>query len=155
MNVGLVQAIRFLPGRPERLADTYRNFVDEAVLAEDLGLDFVWTTEHQEGVYWYCDFYTSGRSITGTKRYVPPSPYDLRAETLPPELVGTPDDILRRLEPQLKNSRVTHFGLLHRLAGMTTEVSRSSLELHVKEVMPVLETWGRQPVNDRAREGQA
>jgi len=59
------------------------------------------------------------------------------------------------LEPQLKNSRVTHFGLLHRLAGMTTEVSRSSLELHVKEVMPVLETWGRQPVNDRAREGQA
>lgn len=46
MNVGLVQAIRFLPGRPERLADTYRNFVDEAVLVEDLGLDFVWTTEH-------------------------------------------------------------------------------------------------------------
>ena len=46
MDVGLVQAIRFLPSRPERLADTYRNFVDEAVLAEDLGLDFVWTTEH-------------------------------------------------------------------------------------------------------------
>src|SRR5215471_6634606 len=305
MDVGLVQAIRFLPGRPEQLADTYRNFVDEAVLAEDLGLDFVWTTEHhfaadawmpaqlpvlsfiaartsrlqlgtclfllpfhnplrvaedvaaidllsngrftgfavgsgsdqgefesyglnskerwgrlfeslhiiracfsrdvfdhagkyfnfpnvrmttkpfqqpfplwvggfgpklleragregyhlqggrdgiqryldgldangyderdfnyqvfypghlgatreqawdeaQEGIYHYRDFYTTGRSITGTKRYVPPSPTDLRKEEMPPELVGTPDDILRRLEPTLKDSRVTHFGLLHR-----------------------------------------
>src|SRR5437762_3590696 len=46
MDVGLVQAIRFLPSRPERLVDTYRNFVNEAVLAEDLRLDFVWTTEH-------------------------------------------------------------------------------------------------------------
>src|SRR5579872_3640588 len=46
MDVGLVQAIRFLPSHPERLADTYRNFVDEAVLAEQLGIDFVWTTEH-------------------------------------------------------------------------------------------------------------
>jgi hypothetical protein len=102
--------------------------------------------EAQEGVYWYRDFYTTGRSITGTKRYVPPSPYDLRTETNPPELVGSPDDILRRLEPQLKDSRVTHFGLLHRLAGMSTDVSRSSLELYAKEVMPVLKTWGRQPV---------
>jgi hypothetical protein len=58
-----------------------------------------------------------------------------------------PDDILRWLEPQLKNSRVTHFGLLHRLAGMSTEVSHSSLGLYVKEVMPVLKTWGREPVS--------
>src|SRR5438270_14064116 len=50
MDIGLVQAIRFLPGRPERLADTYRNFVDEAVLAEHPGLDFVWTTEHHFAV---------------------------------------------------------------------------------------------------------
>jgi alkanesulfonate monooxygenase SsuD/methylene tetrahydromethanopterin reductase-like flavin-dependent oxidoreductase (luciferase family) len=337
MHVGLVQAIRFLPSRPERLADTYRHFVDEAVLAEELGLDFVWTTEHhfgvdawmpaqlpvlafiaartsrlqlgtclfllpfhnplrvaedvaaidllsngrftgfaagsgsdagefesygldpkerwgrlfeglsvirkcfeqdvfdhngkyfnfpnvrmttkpvqqpfplwvggfgpklleragregyhlqggrdgtqtyldglessgyderdfnyqvfypghvgatrdkawdeaQEGIYWYRDFYTNGRSITGTKRFVPPSPFDLRKEANPPELVGTPDEILRRLEPQLKNSRVTHFGLLHRMAGMSTEVSRGSLELYAKEVLPVLKTWGRSPV---------
>jgi alkanesulfonate monooxygenase SsuD/methylene tetrahydromethanopterin reductase-like flavin-dependent oxidoreductase (luciferase family) len=338
MDVGLVQAIRYLPGRPERLADTYRNFVDEAVLAEDLGLDFVWTTEHhfapdawmpaqlpvlafiaartsrlqlgtclfllpfhqplrvaedvaaidllsngrftgfavgsgsdagefesygldpkerwgrlfesldiirncfsrdefshtgryfnfpnvrmttkpvqqpfplwvggfgpkllaragregyhlqggregietyleglrssgyderdfnyqvfypghvaatrdkawdeaQEGIYWYRDFYTNGRSITGTRRFVPPSPADLRKETAPPELVGSPDDILRRLEPQLKSSRVTHFGLLHRMAGMSTEVSRASLELYAKEILPVLKTWGRAPVS--------
>jgi hypothetical protein len=59
--------------------------------------------------------------------------------------VGSPDDILSRLEPQLKNSRVTHFGLLHRLAGMSTEVSRSSLELYAKDILPVLKTWGRQP----------
>jgi alkanesulfonate monooxygenase SsuD/methylene tetrahydromethanopterin reductase-like flavin-dependent oxidoreductase (luciferase family) len=107
--------------------------------------------EAQEGIYWYRDFYTAGRSITGTKRYVPPSAFDLRKETNPPELVGTPDDILRRLEPQLKNSRVTHFGLLHRMAGMSTEVSRTSLELYVKEVMPVLKTWGRQPVQGASR----
>jgi alkanesulfonate monooxygenase SsuD/methylene tetrahydromethanopterin reductase-like flavin-dependent oxidoreductase (luciferase family) len=338
MDVGLVQAIRFLPSRPERLADTYRNFVDEAVLAEDLGLDFLWTTEHhfafdawmpaqlpvlsfiaartsrlqlgtcllllpfhnplrvaedvatidllsngrftgfavgsgsdqgefesyglnsnerwgrlfeslhiirecfsrdafdhagkyfnfpnvrmttrpvqqpfplwvggfgaqllaragregyhlqggrdgiqtyldgleaggyderdfnyqvfypghlgatrdrawdeaQEGIYHYRDYYTTGRSITGTKRFVPPSPAELRNEMAPPELVGTPDEILRRLEPTLKNSRVTHFGLLHRMAGMSTEVSRSSLDLYAKEVLPVLKTWGRPPVS--------
>src|SRR5205807_2320919 len=80
--------------------------------------------EAQEGIYHYRDFYTYGRSITGTKRFVPASPADLRNEPTPPELVGSPDDILRRLEPQLKHSRVTHFGLLHRMAGMSTEVSR-------------------------------
>ncbi len=337
VDVGLVQAIRFLPSRPERLADTYRNFVDEAVLAEQLGIDFVWTTEHhfafdgwmpaqlpvlafiaartsrlqlgtclfllpfhnplrvaedvaaidllsngrftgfavgsgsdagefesygldpaerwgrlfeslhiireafekdqfdhsgkyfkfpnvqmttkpvqqpfplwvggfgkklleragregyhlqggrdgiatylqglessgyderdfnyqvfypghvgrtfeqawdeaQEGIYHYRDFYTNGRSITGTKRFVPPSPSDLRKEANPPELVGSPETILRRLEPVLKDSRVTHFALLHRMAGMSTETSRSSLELYVREILPVLKTWGRQPV---------
>ena len=337
MDVGLVQAIRFLPSRPEPLAEVYRNFVDEAVLAEGLGLDFVWTTEHhfafdgwmpahlpvlsfiaarttrlqlgtclfllpfhnplrvaedvatidllsngrftgfavgagsdqwefesygldpserwgrlfealhiirecfardvydhsgkyftfpnvkmttkpvqkpfplwvggfgpkllhragregyhlqggregietylqglhqsgydehdfnyqvfypghlaatrdrawdeaQDGIYHYRDFYTYGKSITGTKRFVPPSPEDLRNDPDPPELVGTPDEILRRLEPQLRDSRVTHFGLLHRMAGMSTEVSRSSLDLYVKEVLPVLKSWGRQPV---------
>ena len=33
MQVGIVQAIRFLPSRPERLADPCRNFVGEAVLS--------------------------------------------------------------------------------------------------------------------------
>jgi hypothetical protein len=77
---------------------------------------------------------------------VPESPSDLRKEANPPELVGSPDDILRRLEPQLKDSRVTHFGLLHRMAGMSTEVSRGSLDLYAKEVLPVLKTWGRTTV---------
>ena len=86
------------------------------------------------------------RSLDYWNRFVPPSPSDLRNETSPPELVGRPDDILRRLEPLLKDSRVTHFGLLHRMAGMSTEVSRSSLELYASEVMPVLKTWGRAPV---------
>lgn len=35
--------------------------------------------------------------MTGTKRFVPTSPSDLRNEANPPELVGSPDDILRRL----------------------------------------------------------
>jgi hypothetical protein len=105
--------------------------------------------EAQKGVYWYRDFYTNGRSITGTRRFVPPSPSDLRNEANPAELVGTPDDILRRLEWQLKNCRVAHWGLLHRLAGMSTEVSRSSLELYAKYILPVLETWRRQPVGGR------
>jgi hypothetical protein len=30
---------------------------------------------------------------------------------------------------------------------MSTDVSRSSLDLYVKEVMPVLRTWGRQAVS--------
>jgi alkanesulfonate monooxygenase SsuD/methylene tetrahydromethanopterin reductase-like flavin-dependent oxidoreductase (luciferase family) len=337
MDVGLVQAIRFLPGRPEPLVDVYRNFVHEAVLAEDLGLDFIWTTEHhfapdgwnptqlpilayiaartsrlqlgtclfllpfhnplrvaedvatvdllsngrltgfavgsgsiedefqtynipsaerwgrlfeslhiirksfeddtyehhgkyfdfpnirmttkpllkpfplwvggfgpqllhragregyhlqggrdgidtylqglreggfdesefnfqvfhpghlaptreqawdeaQEGIYHYRDFYSTRQSITGTKRFVPAAPSDLRNDPNPPELVGSPDEILRRLEPSLKHGRVTHFGLLHRHAGMPTDVSRRSLELYAREVMPVLRGWGRQPV---------
>jgi alkanesulfonate monooxygenase SsuD/methylene tetrahydromethanopterin reductase-like flavin-dependent oxidoreductase (luciferase family) len=107
--------------------------------------------EAQDGIYHYRDFYSSRQSITGTRRVVPPSPADLRQEETPPELVGTPDAILRRLEPQLKDSRVTHFGLLHRLPGMSTEVSRRSLELYAREVMPVLRGWGRQPVSGMGR----
>jgi len=75
------------------------------------------------------------------------SPAGLRNWQNPPRLVSYPDDILRGSEQQLKDSRVTHFGLLHRMAGMSTDVSRSSLELYAREVMPVLKTRGRQPVS--------
>jgi len=107
--------------------------------------------EAQEGIFHYRNFYTSRQWISGNARVVPSSPTDLRHEPNSPELVGTPDEILRRLEPELKGSRVTHFGLLHRMAGMPTQVSRRSLELYAREIMPVLRTWGREPVSGMGR----
>jgi hypothetical protein len=52
-------------------------------------------------------------------------------------LVGTPDTVLKALEPRFKDSVVTHF---------QTGVGDlpSSLELFAKEVAPTLRTWGRQ-----------
>jgi alkanesulfonate monooxygenase SsuD/methylene tetrahydromethanopterin reductase-like flavin-dependent oxidoreductase (luciferase family) len=46
MDVGIILAIRTLPARPAPLQQVYRDFVDDAVYAEQLGFDFAWTTEH-------------------------------------------------------------------------------------------------------------
>jgi alkanesulfonate monooxygenase SsuD/methylene tetrahydromethanopterin reductase-like flavin-dependent oxidoreductase (luciferase family) len=60
--------------------------------------------------------------------------------------VGTPDEVLRQLEPRLKDSLVTHFGFGFRHAGMPTEPVRRSMDLFVRELMPEIRKWGRQPV---------
>jgi alkanesulfonate monooxygenase SsuD/methylene tetrahydromethanopterin reductase-like flavin-dependent oxidoreductase (luciferase family) len=46
MQVGTVVAIKTLADRFEPLVDVYRTAVEEAVLAEELGFDFWWTSEH-------------------------------------------------------------------------------------------------------------
>jgi alkanesulfonate monooxygenase SsuD/methylene tetrahydromethanopterin reductase-like flavin-dependent oxidoreductase (luciferase family) len=46
MQVGVAFAIKTLADRPEPLRDVYRTFTDEMVLAEELGFDFVSTSEH-------------------------------------------------------------------------------------------------------------
>jgi alkanesulfonate monooxygenase SsuD/methylene tetrahydromethanopterin reductase-like flavin-dependent oxidoreductase (luciferase family) len=51
-------------------------------------------------------------------------------------LVGTPDTVLKELEPQYKDSVFTHF---------QTGLGRNP-ELFAKEVLPVLQKWGREPV---------
>ena len=46
MQVGAAFAIKTLADRPEPLVDVYRTATDEMVLAEQLGFDFVSTSEH-------------------------------------------------------------------------------------------------------------
>lgn len=46
MQVGMVLAIKTLADDFQPLNDVYREFLDEAVLAEDIGFDFVSTSEH-------------------------------------------------------------------------------------------------------------
>jgi alkanesulfonate monooxygenase SsuD/methylene tetrahydromethanopterin reductase-like flavin-dependent oxidoreductase (luciferase family) len=46
MQVGMALAIKTLADEFEPLVDVYRSFTDEAVMAEDLGFDFVSTSEH-------------------------------------------------------------------------------------------------------------
>jgi len=46
MKIVFTSGIRTLPGRPQRLADLYRDHLEEAVLAEELGFDCVWASEH-------------------------------------------------------------------------------------------------------------
>jgi len=63
--------------------------------------------------------------------------------------VGSPDDVLRKLEPLLKGSRMTHYAFGFRGAGMQTPIVRHSMELFAREVMPTLRTWGRAPVDKK------
>src|SRR5712692_1237247 len=46
MKIVFTSGIRTLPGTPQKLADLYRDHLEEAVLAEELGFDCVWASEH-------------------------------------------------------------------------------------------------------------
>ena len=46
MKIVFTCGIRTLPGTPQSLADLYRDHLEEAVLAEELGFDCVWASEH-------------------------------------------------------------------------------------------------------------
>lgn len=46
MKVGLINAIRNHPERPRPLQEVYADFIGDAVLAEELGMDFAWYGEH-------------------------------------------------------------------------------------------------------------
>jgi len=52
-------------------------------------------------------------------------------------LVGTPDQLLTALEPELKETIATHF----RVDGESWQ-----LELIAKEMLPTLKSWGREPI---------
>jgi alkanesulfonate monooxygenase SsuD/methylene tetrahydromethanopterin reductase-like flavin-dependent oxidoreductase (luciferase family) len=56
--------------------------------------------------------------------------------------VGTPDQVLRQLEPRWKTSPVTHLE--------TSLGSPATLELIARELLPTLKTWGRTPVRQPA-----
>ena len=42
MKFGIANAIRNHPDRPYKLADVYRDYISDAILAEELGYDFSW-----------------------------------------------------------------------------------------------------------------
>ena len=46
MKIVWTSGIRTLPGSGQNLADLYRDHLEEAVLAEELGFDCVWASEH-------------------------------------------------------------------------------------------------------------
>jgi alkanesulfonate monooxygenase SsuD/methylene tetrahydromethanopterin reductase-like flavin-dependent oxidoreductase (luciferase family) len=46
MKIVFTSGIRTLPGSAYKLADLYRDHLEEAVLAEELGFDCVWVSEH-------------------------------------------------------------------------------------------------------------
>ncbi len=46
MKIVHTSGIRTLPGKSQPLADLYRDHLEEAVLAEELGFDCVWVSEH-------------------------------------------------------------------------------------------------------------
>jgi alkanesulfonate monooxygenase SsuD/methylene tetrahydromethanopterin reductase-like flavin-dependent oxidoreductase (luciferase family) len=64
--------------------------------------------------------------------------FQYSAPTSQQPLVGTPDTILKTLEPRLKDSIFTHF-----------ETGLTSAELFAKEIIPVLHQWGREPVGTK------
>jgi alkanesulfonate monooxygenase SsuD/methylene tetrahydromethanopterin reductase-like flavin-dependent oxidoreductase (luciferase family) len=110
--------------------------------------------EAQEGLHHFRTFYVQREWIAMAGRPIPEVPpmEQLRHSPGPtgPTPVGSPDDVLRILEPLLKTSLVTHFGFAFRHAGQPTDVVRHSMELFAREILPVAKTWGRQPVSERA-----
>ncbi len=46
MRLVITMGIRQLPSQPRPLHDLYREYLEEAVLAEKLGFDNVWASEH-------------------------------------------------------------------------------------------------------------
>src|SRR5271167_2202727 len=46
MRLVITMGIRQLPSHPRPLQDLYRDHLEEAVLAEELGFDNVWASEH-------------------------------------------------------------------------------------------------------------
>lgn len=103
--------------------------------------------EALEGIYHLNRFYAERDwiAVPGFQP-APPTKEEVRANSGPMRAaVGSPDDVLRQLEPMLKDSRVTHFGFAFRHAGMPTDAVRRSIDLFVAEVMPELRRWGRAP----------
>jgi len=47
MKFGIANAIRNHPARPYALADVYRDYIGDALLAEELGFSFAWYGEHR------------------------------------------------------------------------------------------------------------
>jgi alkanesulfonate monooxygenase SsuD/methylene tetrahydromethanopterin reductase-like flavin-dependent oxidoreductase (luciferase family) len=46
MDVGVCTWVRVHPDKPQPLTEVYREFLDLGVLAEELGFDEVWLSEH-------------------------------------------------------------------------------------------------------------
>jgi alkanesulfonate monooxygenase SsuD/methylene tetrahydromethanopterin reductase-like flavin-dependent oxidoreductase (luciferase family) len=46
MEIGVCTWVRVLPTRPQPLPDAYREFFEQGMLAEELGFDEVWLSEH-------------------------------------------------------------------------------------------------------------
>jgi alkanesulfonate monooxygenase SsuD/methylene tetrahydromethanopterin reductase-like flavin-dependent oxidoreductase (luciferase family) len=111
--------------------------------------------EVEEGLWHWQNEYTKRTMVTmpGTTETAafPPLPpmKEMRNVVNPmmPSCVGTPDQVLRILEGMLKKSNVTHFGFSFRGSGggMPGDVSRRSIEMFAKEVLPFIRTWGREP----------
>jgi alkanesulfonate monooxygenase SsuD/methylene tetrahydromethanopterin reductase-like flavin-dependent oxidoreductase (luciferase family) len=78
------------------------------------------------------DLYVAEGRVSSLAR----SPSEARPLPVSAGVVGTPDQVLKELEPQFKDGIFTHF--LLRTTGPK--------EPFASEVLPVLKTWGRQPV---------
>ncbi|MBV9323334.1 MAG: LLM class flavin-dependent oxidoreductase [Chloroflexi bacterium] len=105
--------------------------------------------EVQEGLAYHRGFYEQRKWIAhATVPHPMPllRPEELRHDPNVRSPVGSPDEVLRMLEPTLKDSRVTHYGFGFRHVAQSTEVVRRSMDLFAREILPVLKTWGRQPV---------
>ena len=46
MEIGLCTWVRVHPAKPHDLQDAYRQFFEQSILAEELGFDEVWLSEH-------------------------------------------------------------------------------------------------------------
>jgi probable F420-dependent oxidoreductase len=100
--------------------------------------------EAEEHVHWMLSVYGKWLSEAGEfpgdpAVLSPPPARELRSTTKPilfPPLVGTPDDVGRGLEEFLGKVRTTHLVLGMHLPGLDPKLSRRSMELFARELLP-------------------
>jgi alkanesulfonate monooxygenase SsuD/methylene tetrahydromethanopterin reductase-like flavin-dependent oxidoreductase (luciferase family) len=112
--------------------------------------------EAEAGIYWRQEFYRSRVWISwrDTGRAVPPLPPLAETRTHPhfgAACVGSPGDVLKKLEGTLKGSDSDRAAWIFRHAGMDTKVVRHSLDLFARHVLPELKRWGTTPSRPRRR----
>jgi alkanesulfonate monooxygenase SsuD/methylene tetrahydromethanopterin reductase-like flavin-dependent oxidoreductase (luciferase family) len=124
MDFGLLFPFRNPPQWRQPFAAFYAEQLHQAQLAEQLGYDTIWLTEHHFAEDGYSP---SLLPIAGAL-----------ADMTSRVRIGTPEEVTRELQQFVKDIRTTHLVLGMHLPGLDPAKSRGSMELFAKEVMPRL-----------------
>ncbi len=90
-------------------------------------------------ITWYMRWLAESNDFLGTNLPPLPKVSELRtAQTMFPLLVGSPADVIAKLNKSFNSVRTTHLVLGMNLPGIAPERSRSSMELFAREVAPHL-----------------
>jgi alkanesulfonate monooxygenase SsuD/methylene tetrahydromethanopterin reductase-like flavin-dependent oxidoreductase (luciferase family) len=160
----VTMGIRNLPSRPRPLPQLYSEYLEEAVLAERLGFDAVWASEHHFSEdAWNPSPLTFLAAVAARTERVRIGTYVLllplhnpvrvaediavldnlssgRGHNGTPFIVGTCADAARALAAY-RDLPLTHLSLNFHHPGMETDAVRRSMALFARTLMPLIKAW--------------